>query len=482
MLPRKIKRLSIIAISIAAIVSGCAQAPDDGKLELTAFVGAPIPEEEAVTPKPEAPIETGSVEKPNSAPVPPAAPRKVLPLKQLSLADAVGLALAMHPDIGRAEADVSKSAAEVSIAQAAWYPKIGYSSNLGGSSSTSSSSANASSSSVGVQVEQLIYDFGRADSQIAATEATNRQRSAELTDVMQRVALTASEAYVEQVRSKKLAEATDRFLTSLANLRETIQLRSTSGAAGEGDLHFADVRIQGAEGDKIRATTRHKSAEARLARIIGVQPHSLVDPIKTMIALSAKVANQRDEGATGVEAAENAAQAAHARVTLTEASLYPSINFKANHDEGLAIGGGEADSTSTFGLSIQGDLFNGGANYARIEAAQKEAISADRAVEVARLNAGTEVDLANAEISGAKLRKTVFANQAEMARRARDVYLAEYGLNKRTLIEVLNAEQEIYRADTEQINAAGDAFSAVVRSAAAKGVLLGSLSNLAAGS
>lgn len=400
--------------------------------------------------------------------------RKTVSLRRLELADSVGLALALHPEIGRATAAIGRSDAEVSVAQAAWYPKIGYTSNLAASQTTSTSSASSGGSTMGIEATQLIYDFGRAQSDLDVAQATRSQREAELRDIQERVALQTSEAYLEVARATNLVGAADRYLESLNRLHGVIKLRASSGAADQADVYFADVRLQSAYGDKIRSQARMSTAASRLSRVLGVRVQTVSDPSAAVGAVMK--ASGGGDGVIGLAAAESAAAAARARISGARANFYPSINLKGSQSFG--VNDPAHDSTSQVGLSIQGDLFSGGATQGRLEAAQKEAQAAERTIATTRLASNTEVDTAKADMISAAERKVVFSRQATMARQSRDIYLDEYQIGKRTLTEVLNAEQEIYRADAEQINANADAWGAVVRSAAARAQLVASLTTL----
>lgn len=407
------------------------------------------------------------------------APKKVVPLSQMGLVASVGLALAQHPDLGRADAAISQSRAEVTVAKAAWYPKLAYTSNLSAlQPGSTSSTIGAGTHSVGLEGTQLLYDFGRSQSTLEAAEATSRQRSAELDDTRERVALATSEAHLEAARGAILASAADRYQVSLRRLFEMIKLRAASGAADQADVYFADVRLKGAQGEKVRTETRREAAQSKLYRLIGVRPASVADPGPTLATIAQRMAKHGSDGATGVAAAESAAAAAHARARAAEASLYPSINLRGTQTYAIADPG--HGSQSVLGLSIQGDFFNGGATQGRITAAKQEARAAENSAALARLTTNVEVDTANADIRGAQARYAIFVHQADLARKSRDIYLAEYQIGKRTLTEVLNTEQEIYRAETEQINANADAWLAVVKAAAARGELVSQLQVLAA--
>ena len=408
--------------------------------------------------------------------VPQPVPRRLNSGQAIALRQAVEMALSRHPDLGRAVAEIHRSRGDLTVAEAAWYPKASYTSTIGtdpGGSSSSVASAGRARMSAGLEVNQLVYDFGRADGQIAASRAVREQRDAELRDAEERVAMTTTEAHVELARAQRLLEATDAYLTALVNLRTTITLRASSGAANQADVFVADSRVQSAKAERIKSQTRYIAAQAKLYQLVGEQLSRAADPSAVMLTLARAVQAAPDDHATGVAAADRAAAAARARLVAAQASLHPAIGIKASQT--FPIADKTITSTSLVGFSIQGDLFTGGASEGRIKAAAADAQSAERATALARLASATEAAVASAEITGASQRTQTHARQIDTARKARELSQAEYNIGKRTLTEVLNMEQEIFRAETDRINADGDGHLAIARAAWARGVLVQSL-------
>ena len=294
-----------------------------------------------------------------------------------------------------------------------------------------------------------------------------------MNDTRERVALTTSEAHLEVARGTILLGAAGRYLLSLKRLQEIIGLRAASGAADQADVFFADVKLKGAEGENVRTQTKLTTAVSNLYRVIGVRAKTVADPKRIIAEIERTLVGASLDGSAGVEAAENQAAAARARILGVEASLYPSVSLKASQTRPIADP--LRAQQTLFGLSIQGDIFNGGASAARILSAKQEALAAENAIALAKLHTNVTVDTALADISGAIQRRKIFIRQAELARQSRDIFLSEYQIGKRTLTEVLNAEQEIFRAESEQINAVADTWLAVVRAAAARGALVRSL-------
>ncbi len=396
----------------------------------------------------------------------------------IDLATTVSLALARHPEIGRASAEIARSGGDLQVAESAWYPKLGYTSSFGKSSATTASSADTASVHAGLEVNQLIYDFGRADSQIQAARAARAQRSAEFVDTEERVALTTSDAYLELARAQALLGASSRYLTALVNLRTTISIRADSGAANRADVHVAETRVQSAKAERIRSQTRFLTAQARLFQLTGAAITQVIPPAPMIARLIQMIEAAPASQGTGIAAAEQATDAARARLKIAQASYYPAIGARAAYTRPFSNDATMA--TSTIGLTVTGDLFNGGNSAGRVLAATGDLSAAERSTSLARLTNTTEVAVARAEIAGARDRTGTHDRQLESARNARETSLAEYTIGKRTLTDVLNAEQEIFRAETDRTNADSDANLAIIRAAAARQVLIACLSQMRA--
>ena len=463
--------ISLFAVcAVAAAASaGCSPSMSTGMSpELTRNdMAAPVPSDLGLfassepAPAPRVPQVLGSVTKPG---------------QPVSLTQTVVMALAQNPEVSRALAEIHRSRGDVVSAQSAWFPKATYASTVGTDRGSPSNVINAyghSRISAGLEVNQLLFDFGRADGQIDATRAVRDQRDAELHDTEERVALTATEAHLELIRAHHLVAATDHYLTALVNLRTAITLRANSGVTNQSDVLVADSRVQSARAERIRSQTRFISAQSKLQLLTGVQLTHAVDPgaLLDRIARATKASSR--ELASGVAAADRAAAAALGRLKTAQASIYPAVGIKVT--ETLPIADKTITSTSLVGFTIQGDLFTGGAAEGRIKAAMADAQSAERGSALARLTSKTEIEGAMAEVNGAAQRAAAYARQLATVRQARELALAEYAIGKRTLTEVLNMEQEIFRAETDRITAGSDRQASIARAASVGGVLVASL-------
>jgi len=71
-------------------------------------------------------------------------------------------------------------------------------------------------------------------------------------------------------------------------------------------------------------------------------------------------------------------------------------------------------------------------------------------IETARLNAGDQARNYREQVVGAQARLGVLADRRRSIVEARDLYREQYTLGTRSILDLLNAEQEIYQAAAEQ--------------------------------
>ncbi|MCD2513457.1 TolC family protein [Comamonas endophytica] len=395
---------------------------------------------------------------------------RAIALEQLSLRDAIGLAIARHPDIARSHAEIAQGAAQVSVAKAAWYPKLEYGlrPGYGGSFGAEGNRAGARAS---VGVSQLLHDFGRTASRISAADATLSQRTHQADDTVEGVAYQTAAGFIELAAGQEIIAAAQRQVDALQQTRAKIHERVRAGLSLPSDANVADLALLRAQAAVMKAQTRLDVAAARVNELIGVRPHSVE-------RLAATVRVVRDLGSEGgdvertpaVLAAAAAVEAADARVRLADAERYPSISVGVNRSQSL----GRADVTNDrwVGLQVTGSYGFGGLAQHQRDAALAELRASQESLENQRLVTRSALSAAEIEAQGAAARREGYDKVVALSRASRDLYWQEYMLNKRTLTDVVNPERDIYDAEVEGINALADGTLARIKAYTAVGRLV----------
>jgi len=394
-------------------------------------------------------------------------------MQDIGLSDAIGIAIARHPDVGKATAVVVQSNAQIAVEKSAWYPTLqygvdpGYSRYYGGNNSSSSSTIRGT-----VGANQLIYDFGRTSSRIGVARATYEKDRFLLKDTIENVAYNMAAVFIELTASQELIKAAEREYESMRSTREKIARRVQGGLSDAVDLNQADVAIQRARYDLLSAQTRYDVAAGRFAEITGVRPQQVASLDKTAQFIRGLGSSHKNIDSTpSVLAADAEVKAALERVRLAKAEHYPAINLgvsqqKAAHQRNVT-------NDSTFiGLQLSGSFNTGFREKHQVDAAQAELNAARQSSESERLVIRTMLGSAEMEAKGATARIDNSRQMMALSLTSRDLYWQQYTLNKRPLSDVVNAERDTFMAENDHVSAIADYLNAIIKSYTAVGELV----------
>jgi len=266
---------------------------------------------------------------------------KKVDISTMNLPNAVGIAIARHPDIGRASAIVTQSNMQILVEKSAWYPTFQYSVNPGHSEYYSGRDAGRSSNSTlqgTVTANQLVYDFGTTKNRIGAARALYNRDRFLLANTVENVAAHVASTFIELAAAQELIEAAKREHVAMRLTRDKIVERTKSGLSDAVDLNQADVSIRRAQADLLSAQTRFDVAAGRFAEMTGVRPSKVVsiEETSSFINKLGKIDNSIDATPI-VLAADSEVQAALRRVEIARSQLYPSIALQASQQK--ATGG-----------------------------------------------------------------------------------------------------------------------------------------------
>jgi adhesin transport system outer membrane protein len=394
---------------------------------------------------------------------------------RIDIADAVRLTLSRHPDIARAMATLARGRAELGAARSVWTPQLSYQANIGPNmlSGKSGSGLNDNMAGPSLTLNQLVWDFGRSKGEIGYAASTERQRGFELEAVADELAERGAVSFLDVKRFELLALETQKHVRSLERLRGLIGLRVNAGISDRSDLLLADVRVESARADEIRARSSQTVAKVALANLIGGVADSYTDPAPVIAGFAEREAEPDFAQLPVIAAAEQAEKAAAARIGQARAERYPRLGLQLgytrnNYSYNLR------DNGFTAMMTVSGDLYRRSNRYA-VRAAEEDRRTAEAVKQSAMLDVRGRALTAREEIRGGYQRIDAYRHQEQQAVSASRIFFEEYKLGKRSLTDLLNAELEIYRAASARIGAEYDIMTARVRYETVHGKLRQSL-------
>lgn len=373
----------------------------------------------------------------------------------LTLNEAVRQSVARHPSISDAISTLAQQAGGVDVARAGYYPQVRV--GVGGGTSNAPASQGGSTGTVAsASVSQMLYDFGKVGGAVAQSQALVQRQQAAILKQIDAVAQQAAEAVVMAHRYQSLLAIAQDQVQAVQAVLETARLRANAGLSTKADPIQAESRVDSARANLLQVKSQLAQWRERLGTLLGpgVVPPELA-PLPDDLARALSVDAQPDASLLpDVLAAEAERRAASAQLEVARANRYPTLTVDAAVNKAMGgINPATLERNGTYHtvmLNLTSVIYQGGALDAQVRAATAAEDAARMRIETARLNAGDQARNYREQVVGAQARLGVLADRRRSIVEARDLYREQYTLGTRSILDLLNAEQEIYQAAAEQ--------------------------------
>ncbi|WP_288655093.1 MULTISPECIES: TolC family outer membrane protein [Pantoea] len=366
----------------------------------------------------------------------------------LTIEQAVQRAVQWHPDIAQAIGTMLEQANQVDVAKAKYYPQISAGMNNGYSNSYSGSGF---SPSFVLSVSQMLYDFGKVSSSVRSAEAGVAQEQANVLVSIDSVAHDTAAALVQVQGYQQLVKIARDQLSALSRIGVLARQRNEEGAASLSDATQTDARIEGARTTLTQYQASLNRWRATLATYLGWPLVKQVsDQFPATLTRGCASGKADDKTNPAVLAAWAQANQAQAKLDNASAQNLPTISLEPQVTHYLNdryAGSQSLDRTqySAF-VKVEMPLYQGGGITAARDAAASALQAANAAVNSARLKARQQLSESQNEALSLSQSLAVMGRQQALGEKTRQLYQDQYlQLGTRPLLDVLNAEQEVWQ-------------------------------------
>lgn len=301
---------------------------------------------------------------------------------------------------------------------------------------------------LGAQAIKPIYDGGRTDNetqrQLARLSSANYSTEAARADIAMKVA----DAYVEVMKQAELAELTRHYVSEIDRLRRRVQQIVALDKGRGYDLLQTNSRLSQAQVALSDREGQLAEAQAALTQLVGrplngMMPAPAAETRMDSLAQATAALTEHPAilaGRAEVEAARKAAAVANAWNK-------PSFNLRARVNSPYDADG-KRQWFGGYDVSVVTDWnpFDGGQGAAQAAAARAQILSAEEAVANTRRTLETDVARHWTQIQARQGRVGTRSALVESTRKVRAAYWEQFQIGKRSIIDLLNAENEIYQA------------------------------------
>lgn len=332
-----------------------------------------------------------------------------------------------------------------------------------------------------ISIAQPIYRGGRTVAGVNRAENLVQAQRAALVRTEQQVLLDVATAYLDVLRDQAVQELTANNTQVLRRQLEASQDRFRVGEITRTDVSQAESRLARAESDRILADGVLNSSRAVFARLVGTLPANLAQPQLTLTLPNSleETIRMAEESNPQVLAAEFARRASDDAVDLVAGEMLPtvSLNGSAGRTWDPAGAGGTRDDAAII-ARVTVPIFQGGGDAARVREARHTANQ--RRLEVEQAVRASREAAIRAWEGLVTARSSIQSRQSQV--RAADIALEgvrqEATVGSRTVLDTLDAEQELLDARVQLVRAQRDELVAAFQVLAATGQLTAARLNL----
>jgi len=339
--------------------------------------------------------------------------------------------------------------------------------------STNREDVTLQTSRTALNLEQELYSGGSRGARLNAAEKEVLAQRARLELVEQDVLLKAVAAFTRVITAQRILEKALANERRLLRPLEAVRDRFRFGEVTRTDVAPAESRYAAAMAARREAEGDLRSAGAAFRRVIGDPPGTLIMPgLPEALPDDEAAALELVDETPLVRAAGFAAAAARHEIDEALAALKPrfSLNGEASYvdEPGASL---DFQSNLALGATLTIPLYQGGREYSRVRQTRQTASERRHLLANARRAAAEEI------VVSLEARDTARENLRALERSLRAAEIALEGVREeaqigvRSVLDILDAEQELFEAEVALVEAERDEIVAAYRLKAAVGRL-----------
>ena len=405
--------------------------------------------------------------------------------ERVSVLDSVTAAFAYNPELKSSQESRLSSQHAVEKAKTGYAPKIFVYGTAGvGRLSDSNTRAHNEQDEMrgfynsGIRLTQPIWYGGETTANVVGREAQLQSADSMLEDKGSSLAFNAIVAHIEVLRRRELVTLAKQNVSEHAKILSTVRTRYNTQIATVGELNQVQSRYSRAKATLSSYESVLDAANASYLRVTGHQPKDLV-PAHAPEVNYKNIDSVREACLAGnprIKSAMSEVDASIGDRDLAESRFYPRFDaeFGPSWSDRDSRGETRVDNVEA-ALRMRWDIFSGGEDQASVRIANAK-------IRQNRQTLHSLMDILNEDIESTFSRwlsSVVQADEYDAAKKAsrlaRDDYYRQFLSAQRSLIDVLDAENDFFYSASQEVLSKGDRVIATYRLLTLSGELLSKL-------
>lgn len=373
---------------------------------------------------------------------------------------------------------------EIRVARGGYLPRVDLSASVGRDSdritNRSPESQSLNRNGIALSANQVLWDGLATSKEVDRLGHAKVTRYFEFVAATEDAALEAARAYIDVQRYRKLVELAQDNYVQHKYVHNQLQSKVKAGVGRGVDSEQTNARLALADSNLTTETANLHDVSARYLRIVGEAPSANQAPAQGLErgipASTQETTNQALAQSATIEAAVENLRAAKAQASRQNSTYQPKLEARVRSGVGKNFDGVETQKRDTAAeILMTWNLYNGGSDQARAHQlanlVNQAADQRDKACRDVRQTAA----IAHNDIQKLKDQLVALDRNVLAIEKARDAYRQQFDIGQRSLLDLLNSENELYTAKRAYVNAESDLQLAYARTHAAKNSLTANL-------
>ncbi|TDO97592.1 TolC family outer membrane protein [Marinomonas balearica] len=294
---------------------------------------------------------------------------------------------------------------------------------------------------------------------------------------VENTALEVAEAYANILRFRELVDLADLNLETHTRIYKQIKLKSNAGVGRQSDFSQITARLAKAKSNRLSAVNNLRNAESQYKKVVGeLPPEELTYPVPDRELLPKSLDDALDQAMKKNPAIEGSywdVMATDSFIKATKADNLPTINFELERTFNNNLDGSESaseDLTAMFRLTY--NLYSGGLTTRRTQVATEQNTQAKEIQRETQRETELTVRQSWAAYEATLEQKEHIREYVIATKESQIAYEKQFRLGRRTLLDVLDSENELFQARQDYVNTDYDELFSEFRLFNAKGDLM----------
>jgi adhesin transport system outer membrane protein len=336
---------------------------------------------------------------------------------------------------------------------------------------------------LGLTLSQMLFDGFYVKREVEYQGLRIESAAHQVKNMAEQIGLLTTEMYVRLFQYHDLLElAKDNLVThqkKLTQIREIVE----KGAGRKADVQQCQSRLALASSHLVRSQGELREVEYRYQRVTGHLPQfeQLVKPERSLVEAhlpenvetALEIALKNHPTMKVAQAEWEAASTLHEQTT---ANFVPRFHLELSATDNKNLDGieGTNDDLSAM-VKMRYNLYRGGADQARREEVAERVSTAKEVVRRTRRTIEEEVQLAWNNLVTIRERLTYLEGHVEATKQVVESYSEQFKLGQRSLLDVLDSENELFNARSTLISGRYTELLGVFRLLNSMGLMLNKL-------